>query len=174
MKEGRRIRSCQAGFSMIELLVVIAIAGILLGAALPAMHRYTGTAKLLGASDEIAGTLKMARQRAVATNGFVVVQFDINNERYYLFDDENQNGSRDGDETMAGPYTLSKGVDLVQVGFQNSRVQFGSSGAASGQSGADGGGVVIVNSRRAAQRIDITPATGLIYVSEIFNYAERY
>jgi prepilin-type N-terminal cleavage/methylation domain-containing protein len=169
MKRWRHLGPGQAGFSMIELLVVIAIAAILLGAALPAMHKYTGTAKLLGTSDEIASTLKLARQRAVSTDGFVVVQFDVNNDRYYLFDDLNQNGSRDGDETMAGPYKISSGVDLVEVDFRNNRVRFGASGAAS-----EAGGVVVMNSRRAAQRIDVASATGLIYVSEIYNYVEHY
>lgn len=159
---------------MVELLVVIGIAGLLLGAALPAMHRYTGTAKLMGAADQISGSLKLARQRAVSTNGFVVVQFDVTNNKWYLFDDLNDNGSRDGDETMAGPFELDKGVDLVEVGFQNARVRFGSSGSASGQISAEGGGVVIVNTRRAAQRIDIASATGLIYVSEVYAYTESY
>ncbi|MFH1221392.1 MAG: GspH/FimT family pseudopilin [Candidatus Eisenbacteria bacterium] len=157
----------EQGFSMIELLVVIGIAGILLAAALPAMRNYTGTARLTGAADEVASTLKLARQRAVATNGHVVVQFDTGTSSFYLFDDKDQSGSRDGNETMAGPYDVTKGVALAEVGFADERVTFDARGSAS-----ESEAVILVNNGQAAQRVDVTAATGLIYVSGIYEYTE--
>jgi type II secretion system protein H len=139
----RTLETRQGGFSMIELLVVVVIITILLAAGLPAMQKYTGTAKLKQAADEISSTLKLARQRAVAITGTVVVQFDKHNSRFYLFDDKNENGARDGNETMAGPYDVPKGVALVEVGFANSRVAFGPLGGAS-----ESKAVVLVNGHR--------------------------
>lgn len=158
-------RGRQSGFSMIELLVVIVIATILLGAALPAMQKHTGTAKLIQATDEVASSLKLARQRAVSVGSRVVVQFDRTNSRFYLFDDPNESNTRDGNETMSGPFGMPKGVAMAEVGFANSRVVFGALGAAS-----ESEGVVLVNSRQDAQRVDVTAATGLVYVSGIYQY----
>ncbi|MFZ1946760.1 MAG: GspH/FimT family pseudopilin [bacterium] len=155
----------QGGFSIIELLVVVVIITILLAAGLPAMQKHTGLSKLKQATDEVSSSLKLARQRAVATTGTVVVQFDKRNSRFYLFDDENGSGARDGNETMAGPYDIPKGVALAEVGFANSRVAFGPLGGAS-----ESEAVVLVNARADAQRVDVTSATGLIYVSDIYQY----
>ena len=160
-----RARDHQSGFSMIELLVVIVIATILLGAALPAMQKHTGTSKLIQATDEVASSLKLARQRAVATSGRVVVQFDRTNSRFYLFDDPNESNTRDGNETMSGPFDMPKGVDLAEVGFANGRVIFFPLGRAS-----ESEAVVLVNRRQDAQRVDVTAATGLVYVSGIYRY----
>lgn len=162
---GPRKRDRQSGFSMIELLVVIVIATILLGAALPAMQKHTGTSKLIQATDEVASSLKLARQRAVSTGSRVVVQFDRTNSRFYLFDDPNESNTRDGNETMSGPFSMPKGVAMAEVGFANSRVIFGALGAAS-----ESKGVILVNTRQDAQRVDVTAATGLVYVSGIYQY----
>jgi prepilin-type N-terminal cleavage/methylation domain-containing protein len=163
--ECRTLLARQSGFSIIELLVVVVIVTVLLAAGLPAMQKHTGTSKLIQATDEVSSTLKLARQRAVATSGTVVVQFDKRESRFYLFDDENGNGARDGNETMAGPYNVPKGVALAEVGFANSRVAFGPLGGAS-----ESKAVVLVNARADAQRVDVTGATGLIYVSGIYQY----
>jgi Tfp pilus assembly protein FimT len=148
-------------------LVVIVIMGILLAAALPAMRTYTGTAKLKQAVDEVSSTLKLARQRAVATNGHVVVQFDTHNSNYYLFDDNNGNGVRDGSETMSGPYDIPKGIAMAQCGFAQRRVTFAPQGSAS-----ESQAVVLVNAKANAQRVDVSGATGLVYVSDVYHYAE--
>jgi len=167
MRQARNRRNPEAGFSMIELLVVIAIAGILLAAALPAMQSHTGTQKLKQATDEVANTLKLARQRAVATNGAVVVQFDSDNSEFFLFDDRNENGQHDNDETMAGPYEIPTGVALADVGFADGKVTFAAAGSAS-----ETEAVVLLGLKQNAQRVDVTAATGLIYVSEIYHYVE--
>jgi general secretion pathway protein H len=67
----------QAGFTLIEVLVVLVVLGI--AAALLAMHgpqRSPGL-DLRTASEEVAGTLRLARTRAIAGNRVVGVTFDV-------------------------------------------------------------------------------------------------
>jgi type IV fimbrial biogenesis protein FimT len=159
----RTTRPREAGFSLIELLVTIGIMSILLAAGLPAMLKHTGTIKLKKATDEVVGTLKLARQRAVATSSSVVVQFDLEDANFYVFDDLNENGVRDDGETMAGPYGIPNGIALAEVGFASDRVTFGPRGSAS-----ESQAVVLRNAGSNAQRVDVIAASGLIYVSEIY------
>jgi prepilin-type N-terminal cleavage/methylation domain-containing protein len=65
----RRPPSRAAGYSLIEVLVACAIAGVLMGAAIPRMPATLGTFALQNTTFEIANHLRLARERAVATNG---------------------------------------------------------------------------------------------------------
>jgi prepilin-type N-terminal cleavage/methylation domain-containing protein len=161
------MKPAEAGFSMVELLVVMGVITIMLAAGVPAMNKHTGTAKLRQAVEEVSGSMKLARQRAVATSGNVVIQFEPGNGRFYMFDDLNEDGLRDEDETMAGPYCVPHGVDLASVGFTDEQVTFGPRGAAS-----ESESVVLRNSASNAQTVSVTAATGLVYVSDIYRFEE--
>jgi type II secretion system protein H len=157
----------QSGFSVAELLVVIIIGGILIAASIPALKQHTQTARLKQASDEVAGTLKLARQRAVATGNPVVVVFDMANNNFLLYEDEDEDGTQDSGETQSGPYDVPNSVLLGAVRFSNAEVTFSARGSAS-----ETGSVVLMNSRMKVQRIDVSAPTGLVYVSDILSYEE--
>jgi hypothetical protein len=92
-----------------------------------------------------------------------VVQFDLDEADFYIFDDPNENGVRDDAETMAGPYCIPNGVALASVGFANARVAFGPGGAAS-----ESQSVILSNASANAQRVEVIAASGLVYVSQIY------
>ena len=162
-------KSCrEAGFSVIELMVVIVITTLILVVAMPPIKRHARTMSLRKGSEMIAGTLRLARQRAVATDKDVVVVFDSSNGTFLLFEDADGDGSQGSGETVAGPYDVPDKITIGDVSFSSETVTFHPRGSAS-QTGA----VVLVNNlERLAQRVDLTAATGLVYVSDIYAYEE--
>ena len=155
----------QAGFSMIELMVVVVIFTIVLAASVPALRQHTETVNLTKGSREVESSLKLARTRAVSTNTPVVVVFDTDNGTYFLFQDEDGDGNHDSAETSSGPFEVPKKVAIGSVSFGRNTVTFTPSGAAS-----ETGSVVLVNTKNLAQRLDLTAATGLVYVSDVYQY----
>lgn len=155
----------EAGFSIIELMVVVVIMGIVLAASVPALRQHTETVNLTKGSREVESSLKLARTRSVSTNRSVVVVFDTDAGTYLLFEDTDDDGNQDAGETSSGPFDVPKKVAIGSVSFARNTVTFTPSGAAS-----ETGSVVLVNTRNLAQRIDLTAATGLTYVSDVYQY----
>lgn len=159
----------EAGFSLIELLVVVVIMTGILAASIPALRQHTESINLKNASEAIAGTLKLARQRSVATNNDVVVVFDTDNGTFYIFEDADGDGSYDAEETRSGSYSVPRRVTIGSVSFANDKVTFNPLGSAS-----ETGSVILVNSRHRAKRVDLTAATGLVYVSDVYALGESH
>jgi type II secretion system protein H len=160
-----RLRRGEAGFSLIELMVVVVIMTIVLAASIPALRQHTETINLTKGSREVESSLKLARTRAVSTNNSVVVVFDTGAGTYLLFEDADDDGIQDAGETASGPFEVPKKVVMGSVSFARNTVTFTPDGAAS-----ETGSVVLVNTRYLAQRIDLTAATGLVYVSDVYHY----
>ncbi len=72
------------GYSLSELLTVVAITGMIALVGLPAFMQLMPQYWMRTASSEIAGTLRMARQNAMATRRPWRVTFDVTNNRYSL------------------------------------------------------------------------------------------
>jgi type II secretion system protein H len=155
----------EAGFSLIELMVVVVIMTIVLAASIPALRQHTETVNLTKGSREVESSLKLARTRAVSTNNPVVVVFDTDAGTYLLFEDTDEDGNQDAGETGSGPFEVPHKVAIGSVSFARNEVTFTPNGAAS-----ETGSVVLVNTRNLAQRIDLTAATGLVYVSDVYQY----
>jgi type II secretion system protein H len=158
-------RKDQAGFSVIELMVVVVIMTAVLAASIPALRQHTDTVNLMRAANDIAGTLKLARHRAVATNRDVIVIFDTSLSTFYAFEDADGSGSYNVGETRTGTYGVPKKVAMNSISFAADQVTFNPRGTAS-----ESGNVVLVNTHSKALRIDLTAATGLVYVSSIYEY----
>ena len=69
----------QAGYSLIEVLVACAIAGAIAGAAAPRLPTMMASFALQNATFQIANDLRLARQRAIATNGKGRIVFGADN-----------------------------------------------------------------------------------------------
>jgi type II secretion system protein H len=160
-----RSRNREAGFSIIELMVVVVIMTIVLAASIPALRQHKETVNLTKGSREVESSLKLARTRAVSTNNSVVVVFDTDAGTYLLFEDVDDDGNQDSGETSSGPFEVPDQVAIGDVSFARNTVTFTPSGAAS-----ETGSVVLVNTRNLAQRIDLTAATGLVYVSDVYQF----
>jgi type II secretion system protein H len=155
----------EAGFSIVELMVVVVIMTIVLAASIPALRQHTENVNLTKGAREVEGTLKLARTRAVSTNTPVVVVFDTDSGTFFLFQDDDGDGNHDSGETSSGVYETPKKVVLGDVSFARNTVTFRPTGAAS-----ETGSVELVNTRNLAQRVDLTAATGLVYVSDVYEY----
>jgi len=57
----------ERGFTLIELAITILVMGIVLGFSLPAFNRISASYQLRGAAEDVAGQLRLAREKAIAT-----------------------------------------------------------------------------------------------------------
>ncbi len=158
---------CQRGFSMVELLVVAAIFTLVLAFSLPAFNKSTKTAKLMNATREVSSTMKLARSRAVASSNPVIVEFDEDAGTFQAFEDADGDATHDAGEIMIGPYDLPGNVSFTDIGFADSKVTFTGSGAAS-----ESQSLVLLACSGHALRVEVSAPTGLVYISEVFQYGE--
>jgi prepilin-type N-terminal cleavage/methylation domain-containing protein len=57
----------QRGFSLVELAIVLVVMGLLLTFSIPGFRGLSSTYQLRGATENIAGQLRLARAKAIAT-----------------------------------------------------------------------------------------------------------
>lgn len=57
----------ERGFSLIELAIVLVVMGILVGFSVPSFQRISSTYQLQASAENVAGQLRLARERAIAT-----------------------------------------------------------------------------------------------------------
>ncbi len=193
--EARVRRTCQLhpprrnrGVTIIELLIVLAIIGVVVALALPRIDvaRYK-----LNAGMRIVGTgLLTAQRRAVSVQHDVIVTFNQTTHVISMFEDANNNGTRDAGERTraisqgegvligrgatpshavgAGPVTFTQTVGGLPA------VTFHRNGSASEYGG------VYLTSRRAIQTGSHVEDTRLITVERAtgraswFNYATQW
>src|SRR5258708_683900 len=88
--------SPSAGFTLIELLVVVGIIGLSAAICDPAIHRFTRNYQIRGATQQVAGEIQAARNRAINKNvnlGVVFITLDSTHYQWAVEDDQTGTGS---------------------------------------------------------------------------------
>ena len=74
------------GFSLVEMVVIVLILGIIAAFSIPTLRGYTESQRLRGASQNLAGQIRLARQKAISTGveQHFVFELDALNSDYRI------------------------------------------------------------------------------------------
>ncbi|MBW1996093.1 MAG: prepilin-type N-terminal cleavage/methylation domain-containing protein [Deltaproteobacteria bacterium] len=76
-----------AGFSMVELLIAVGIFVILSAVAIPSYQAYATRSRVSGAASQLFSELHTAKIKAISENNDYKIVFDLDNNRYSIYDD---------------------------------------------------------------------------------------
>jgi len=114
--ESKSPPSRSAGFSLIELLVVIGIIAVAAAIALPAIGRYIRLYRIRGATQQVAGEIQAARNRAINKNvNQGVVFLTLGPTTYQWAVEDDQTGTGAGRTSARPTITASFLADKAQA-----------------------------------------------------------
>lgn len=129
-----RIRN-DAGFSLIELMVVCGLFIILAAIAAPASTDWLANYRLKVGASDVYAALQLARSTALKENNNVVIWFDVNNNTYRIYEDDDEDENQDPGEKTIKDGTIQDGVDMYSTsitGSYGNQTHFNSRGLAEG------------------------------------------
>lgn len=140
-------------------MVAILVLGLILAMSAPGFARYMRSWQLNGSANEMATTIRLARTAAVSKNTSVVFVFDVNNGRYFYFEDDDESGSRNGGEYQSATKELANGVTVDNFSMGQPWLTFGPKGNT-----IDGGSIILENTYENTKRIRVFSGTGNVTV----------
>jgi|GEM_PF-190310 len=121
-------RGGQRGFSAPELMVVLAVASILLAVAVPSLHGFIQSQRLMAAANEFQAAVSLARSEAIR-RGVRVDLVPAKNgsdwsQGWTVYIDRNGNRKIDsGEQIMLAHGPVSSGV-VIKAAFTDSKSQY--------------------------------------------------
>ncbi len=147
------------GFTLTELMITILILGLVAVLALPTYGRFMQNWKLNGEADQFASALRTARSSAVIKNIDAVFTFDMDNNTYFYFEDNNGNGVRDHGEYRSGVFKLYNGIVIAAHTLSTRTLTFGRMGNT-----RESGSITLRNVNNNVRVIRIFGGTGNVSV----------
>jgi type II secretion system protein H len=150
------------GFTLIELMVVIVIFGIVSAIALPGFNKFMRSLDLNSQVQRTATTIRVVRQRAITENNNFVVYWDNTIKGWGWWDDDDNDGVKDGMEKYAAPEALPGWITITNSStnpFPSDSVSFLPNGSASAS-----GSVIFSNSDGFTRSLSVVRPTGMVTV----------
>jgi len=147
------------GFTLTELMIVILILGLIAVFSVPGYHRFMQTWKLNGEVQEFASMLRTARSAAVMKNIPVVFNFDMANNTYSYFEDNDGDGAHDTGEYRSEVRELVPGVVITAHTLPSQILTFGRKGDT-----GSGGAITLRNVDNRTRVVRVFGGTGNIQV----------
>lgn len=101
-----------AGFTIIELLIVLALMSVLMFLSIPPLFQMVQRQKILGAVQQTAMAMRLARLEAIKTSTSTVVRVDPQTSTMLVYNDLNRNQTQDAGEAQIFTMPLPRGVSF--------------------------------------------------------------
>ena len=98
----------ERGFSLVELAIVLVVMGLLFAFSVPGFKRISSTFQLRGATENVAGQLRLAREKAIATGVDQPIHI-LNTTTYHIHYQSPAN-------IISTTWTLPTGITFATVG----------------------------------------------------------
>ncbi len=141
----------QRGFSLVELAIVLVVMGLLLGFSIPNFQNLSSTYQLRGATENIAGQLRLAREKALASGIVQPVSFKYN----YLGQSDYRTTPASG---VGGAWRLPRGITYAWGSGTDSAYILQTDGR------SDRSGLIILQNRRGNRDTVSVQLSGLILI----------
>ena len=159
-RDGRLSRS--EGFTLIELMVVIVIFGIVSAIALPGFNKFMRSLDLNSQVQRTATTIRVVRQKAITENNNFVVYWDNTIKGWGWWDDDDNDGVKDGMERYGDPEPLPGWITITNSTtnpFPSDSLSFLPNGSASAS-----GSVIFSNTDGFTRSLSVVRPTGMVTV----------
>ena len=145
---GWSVRPAEAGFTLIEMIVVLAVLGLVAGLVLARGPQRSAGLEMRAATNAVAQAMRVARTRAIMSNGRVLVVFDLRAGTLRV--------------GAAPPRRLPAGIGMSVVSTTElSAVSTaGLAGAAAAEGGAQAGIAFLPDGSSSGGRVELAGAAG--------------
>ncbi|HET9251838.1 MAG TPA: GspH/FimT family pseudopilin [Candidatus Eisenbacteria bacterium] len=150
------------GFTLVELMIVIVIFGIVSAIALPGFNKFMRSLDLNSQVQRTATTIRVVRQKAITENNNYVIYWDNTIKGWGWWDDDDNDGVKDGMEKYAAPEALPAWIAITNSTtnpFPSDSVSFLPNGSASAS-----GSVIFSNTDGFTRSLSVVRPTGMVTV----------